>query len=247
MRKKHPNLPYELSQDGLIYKSRTPGIKKTTKSKYGYHFISYAGTTFLIHSLIWETFVGDIPKGLQINHIDGNKSNNRLSNLELVTPAENIHHAYKIGLKTGNSAETNSMAKLSNDQYLSMIHEIVNGATNDEIAEKYGLHSRYVSLVRHKKRLKVLWEKYEKDNGCIKVKNSPGLNSKIPIELRVEVIKRLPNFTNKKLAQELGIDPSTISNVRYKKSWLDAWEIVDSEGATTSESVGSSDSKRGAS
>ena len=234
MRKKHPNLPYELSQEGLIFKVNKSGIKKTAKSKYGYHFINYGGKTFFIHRLVWETFVGIIPKGLQINHIDGNKSNNSLSNLELVTPAENIHHAYRMGLKKGHSAESNSMAKLTNDQYLSMIHEIVNGATNDEIALKYGLHSRYVSLVRHKKRLKVLWEKYEKDNGYIKVENSPGHNSKIPIELRVETIKKLEKSTNKSLAQELGIDPSVISNVRYRKSWLDAWEIVDSEGAKTS-------------
>jgi len=234
MRKKHPNLPYELSQEGLIFKVNKSGIKKTTKSKYGYHFISYSGKTFFIHRLVWETFVGIIPKGLQINHIDGNKSNNSLSNLELVTPAENIHHAYRMGLKKGYSAESNSMAKLTNDQYLSMIHEIANGATNDEIALKYGLHSRYVSLVRHKKRLKVLWEKYEKDNGYIKVENSPGHKSKIPIELRVEIIKKLEKSTNISLAQELGIDPSVISNVRYRKSWLDAWEIVDSEGAKTS-------------
>lgn len=150
-----------------------------------------------------------------------------------MTPAENIRHAYKMGLKRGHSAETNSMAKLSNDQYFSMIHEIVNGGTNDEISIKYGLHSRYVSLVRHKRRLQVLWKKYEEDNGCIKVKNSPGLNSKIPIELRVEIIKKLSVSTNKDLAQTLSIDPSVISNVRYRKSWLDAWEIVDSEGATT--------------
>lgn len=230
---KHPRLPYKLSDDGLVFKIKGLGIKVPNKSKYGYHSINYKNKTYLVHRLIWETFVGEIPKGLQINHIDGNKSNNRLSNLEVVTPAENIRHAYKMGLKRGHSAETNSMAKLSNDQYFSMIHEIVNGGTNDEISIKYGLHSRYVSLVRHKRRLQVLWKKYEEDNGCIKVKNSPGLNSKIPIELRVEIIKKLSVSTNKDLAQTLSIDPSVISNVRYRKSWLDAWEIVDSEGATT--------------
>jgi len=50
-----------------------------------------------LHCLVWECFNGPIPKGLQVNHIDNDKVNNRLSNLELITPSENIKHNYKTG------------------------------------------------------------------------------------------------------------------------------------------------------
>lgn len=52
-----------------------------------------------IHRLVWETFIGIIPDGYEINHIDHNKQNNSLDNLELVTHSENLkkaflHHGY---------------------------------------------------------------------------------------------------------------------------------------------------------
>lgn len=47
-----------------------------------------------VHRIMWETFVGAIPEGYEINHIDHDKSNNALSNLELVTHSLNLHKAF---------------------------------------------------------------------------------------------------------------------------------------------------------
>lgn len=47
-----------------------------------------------VHRIIWETFNGPIPKGQEINHIDHVKSNNKLSNLELVTHSEDVKKAF---------------------------------------------------------------------------------------------------------------------------------------------------------
>ena len=44
------------------------------------------------HRVIWYYFNGEIPTGLQIDHIDCNRKNNRLDNLRLVTPKENINN-----------------------------------------------------------------------------------------------------------------------------------------------------------
>lgn len=46
-----------------------------------------------VHSLIWETFNGSVPSGYEINHVDHDKSNNSLQNLELVTHSENLKKA----------------------------------------------------------------------------------------------------------------------------------------------------------
>ena len=49
------------------------------------------GKFYMIHRLVWEAFNGQIPEGLQVNHINEIKSDNRLSNLNLMTPKENMN------------------------------------------------------------------------------------------------------------------------------------------------------------
>ena len=48
-----------------------------------------------VHRLVWEVFKGPIPDGYEINHIDHDKSNNSLKNLELVTHSVNLKKAFK--------------------------------------------------------------------------------------------------------------------------------------------------------
>lgn len=51
--------------------------------------------TFSIHRLVAQTFLSNYDDNLQVNHIDGVKSNNRIDNLEMITPSDNMKHAYK--------------------------------------------------------------------------------------------------------------------------------------------------------
>ena len=48
-----------------------------------------------LHRIIYENFVSDIPKGMVINHKDGNQLNNSIENLECVTQQDNIRHYWK--------------------------------------------------------------------------------------------------------------------------------------------------------
>lgn len=51
-----------------------------------------------IHQLVAEAFLGPCPDGCEVNHRDGDPKNNRVDNLEYLTHADNIAHAYEIGL-----------------------------------------------------------------------------------------------------------------------------------------------------
>ena len=53
----------------------------------------YVGhTKYRLHRVVYETFIGDIPKGYVIDHIDTNSLNNRLDNLRCCTQYENVHN-----------------------------------------------------------------------------------------------------------------------------------------------------------
>lgn len=72
------------------------------------------------HRLVYEAFVGPIPEGMQINHKNGVKDDNRVENLEIATPSENTRHAYHV-LKippriNSMPGETNPKAKVGWEQ-----------------------------------------------------------------------------------------------------------------------------------
>jgi hypothetical protein len=53
-----------------------------------------------VHRLVVEAFIGEIPAGLEVNHISGQKVDNSIENLEVVTHAENTKHAWETGLRS---------------------------------------------------------------------------------------------------------------------------------------------------
>jgi len=71
--------------------------QRATQSKKGYYQIRlYDGSGKLgklkyLHRLVWETFRGEIPKGLEIDHMDGDTTNNSVENLQLLTRKQNNH------------------------------------------------------------------------------------------------------------------------------------------------------------
>lgn len=67
--------------------SSHPSGAGSTDTK-GYHRIYHNGKNRLAHKIAWEQAYGPVPKGMQLHHIDGNKQNNDLANLALVTPME---------------------------------------------------------------------------------------------------------------------------------------------------------------
>ena len=93
----HPFSNYYLaSRCGKILSLKCNKIRilKLNKRRDGYlHFYSYENNkrrNYLIHRFVYECFKGAIPEGMHIDHFDFNRKNNSISNLQLLTPKENV-------------------------------------------------------------------------------------------------------------------------------------------------------------
>ena len=92
---------YQISENGDLYNEKTNNYPKGWINSQGYrcYYLNIDGKskTFFAHRLVAETFIpNNDPKKDCVNHIDGNKLNNHITNLEWVSKVENNRHAREV-------------------------------------------------------------------------------------------------------------------------------------------------------
>lgn len=207
-----------IDRDGTVVNTWTgKTIKKIKGSSTGYElYPKYLMSS--VHRAMAHCFLGGIPDGMVVNHIDGNKTHNDLSNLEIVTHAENTQHAYDTGLARGKKGEDNSQAKVSTEEILEMYDMFREGYNNLEVAETYGLHDRYVSLIRHKHRWKHLAPVNE-----VFPKSFNLVYSRESLLKAYDMLKA--GCKNLDVARATGIEKSNISRMRNGKYLIEFFEF----------------------
>lgn len=108
---------YKVSSFGNVLGPRK--LLKLRTNTHGYPIVCIwrtDGTRFTrtVHKIVSETFLGPCPEGLERNHVDGNKLNNRADNLEYITRSNNQIHSLKNHLSP--SGEKHYKAKLTLEQ-----------------------------------------------------------------------------------------------------------------------------------
>ncbi len=98
----YPN--YEIDINGTVRNKTTGHNMRWINNGKGYYTVKLynsetpKGRLCLVHRLVLSTHDLWIPDNMDVNHIDGDKSNNHIHNLEWVTKSENTRHAHKNGL-----------------------------------------------------------------------------------------------------------------------------------------------------
>lgn len=148
---------YEASDHGRVRRVTTQGgrpsgrmLKPGYRREYLNYTVSFQNVqqTLAAHRLVWEAFNGPIPAGMQINHVNGDKRDNRLANLEVCTPNENMAHAYRtLGRdpRRPQWGEKNGRAKLAKDDLPEIRRLRAEGWSQQRIADKFGVGQTVIS------------------------------------------------------------------------------------------------------
>lgn len=148
---------YLISNMGRIKNKKTNKILKVRphyKKGYLHTNISIGGKlkTVFVHRLVAEAFIPNPENKPQVNHIDGNKQNNRIDNLEWCTAKENIHHAFENKLIINKCGEDCYSSKLSSIQVkeIRKMHALNRDITITDMAKKYNVSKKTIyNLIKY--------------------------------------------------------------------------------------------------
>jgi hypothetical protein len=145
---------YSVDEIGNVFSERNRFFLKQNLAGNGYPFVTlHRGKQgkhqVYIHRIIAEMFLSNPKNKPEVNHNDGNKLNNHISNLEWMTSSENNIHAIQVlGVQHKGphlQGELNGYAKLTEQQVLSIRKERREGKTLLQIGTEFGITFQHVS------------------------------------------------------------------------------------------------------
>ena len=126
-------------------------MDSTDKDGYRQILLTSSGRreSWRVHRLVARAFLPNPDKLPQINHIDGDKTNNVLSNLEWISAKDNIQHAHRTGLAKQPTGADSPSAKFTWDEvrYIRSDTKLL----QRELAEMFGVTDSTISLIQNYK------------------------------------------------------------------------------------------------
>ena len=218
---------YEINENGILRNKKSQYVLKPKIDRcnyYQYRIIDDSGKyrNQMLHRLIMITFNPiDGHEKLTVDHIDCDKHNNKLNNLEWVTSKENTHRAIKNGLYS------NKRKSVSDETVIKVRQEYIPGPKGNykQLMEKYNINkSMFYYIVKDQYRTDLPLTKElnsyfkEKDSRCSGECNGRSILTKEDVLfIRSEEGQK---YTTKELAQKYGVSYNAIRDVILKKKWI---------------------------
>ena len=195
-------------------------ILKHSINHKGYHVVRLYHNNIQydmsVHRLVALTFIQNPYKKEQVNHIDGNKSNNSIYNLEWSTNYENMQHAIKHGLTNHLKGVDHGMNKYTNDQIEAVCNLLSdNKLTYKQISHKSNVDINTVCDIKNHRSWTNISSKYNIDNYSI---NSIYKNSVDQIHNVCRLLEA-NNLYMDEISNITNVDIHTIKKIREKKNW----------------------------
>lgn len=147
------NYEYEVNELGEIFRIGNTTPKYQSVNRDGYKVVGLwkdnKSTAKTVHRLVALAFIPNPENKPCVNHIDGNKQNNHVSNLEWMTYSENTIHSFKNGLQIPLKGEDVSVALHTNEQVHEICKLMEQGLRNIEITQNYGYSKSLLKNIRN--------------------------------------------------------------------------------------------------
>ncbi len=147
-----PYMGYYADEKGVIYSSRSGALRelKSWIGNHGYMVSSIFKRSKLVHRLVVMAYNNNYDPNKPVNHLDGNKTNNNLSNLEQCSYSENMLHSYKLGLMKPRRGELSGMSKITASEVLEIRGLLNTGdLTQKEIGLLYSISRETISGIKN--------------------------------------------------------------------------------------------------
>lgn len=220
---------YNLNKIGIILKQRT-------YSDYDSAVLTDVDGTFkkhMVHRLVAQAFIPNPNNLPHVNHLDGNKHNNVVDNLEWCTQQQNAKHAYNVLYPGKNRGEGNAFSILTNKEVLEIFKMTESGEyRHREIADKFGIdRSTVTDIARGKSWSHVTHKK------LVKLVKTP-ISRELVENVFTDTICK--NGTHKEIAHRYKISVAELNVIRYGPRFTDITTPIKEQLQSKSENRNSS-------
>ncbi len=163
---------YIISSEGIVKRVKgnrnlrgqeVPHVVGPSDNGAGYMVHCIQGKMHYLHRLVASLFIGDPSDPMQVNHMDGDKTNNKVSNLEWVSPSDNIAHAHKGRLMRGKGQKQSTYDRKTIEVVYREVVYLGRGV--GKTATKYGMPRTTLSSIVNKRSWVEVTNQVDKLNG----------------------------------------------------------------------------------
>lgn len=213
-----------LTSRGATYSRTKKGCVLAPSLQRGYYFVSLYRQLkpfrIAVHALVAQAFIGDRPKGFQVNHLDGNKLNNSFDNLEYCSPKENTRHAHATGLCDSKIGDNHHAAILRSVDIPVILDRLRRGDTCQKVADDYGVARYSITAISKGK----LW-KHAADPSMLLEDSrlrfgSVHYRAKLTEHDVPAIRQRLAAGESQySIARDYGVNRGAIAKIKYGQNW----------------------------